>query len=105
MASATQDTSVSVGVEDILKFAALECTKKAMKRLCDVKGKLYGSHTIPIPHTNRHRDNSRDNCVPVLVRKTHTRAEKESGDIVSSSHHGVVKVLGTQSRQRCSDGR
>ncbi|KAH0827552.1 hypothetical protein J3R83DRAFT_4273 [Lanmaoa asiatica] len=39
MVDATQDTSVSVGVEDIMKFAALECTKKAMKRLCDVKGK------------------------------------------------------------------
>jgi len=34
---ATQDASMRVGVEDILKFAALECTKKAMKRLCDVK--------------------------------------------------------------------
>ncbi|KAG8213740.1 ribonuclease H2, subunit B [Butyriboletus roseoflavus] len=39
MTDAAQDTSMSVCVEDIMKFAALECTKKAMKRLCDVKGK------------------------------------------------------------------
>lgn len=65
MAGATQDTSVSVG--DIMKFAALECTKKAMKRLCNVKGKPYSSHTILFPYTNRHRDNSRDNSVQVLV--------------------------------------
>ncbi|KAF9222586.1 hypothetical protein BS17DRAFT_796445 [Gyrodon lividus] len=34
---ALQDMSVMVGVEDVLKFAALECTKKAMRRICDVK--------------------------------------------------------------------
>ncbi|KAF8135661.1 ribonuclease H2, subunit B [Boletus edulis] len=37
MTSPSQDTSMHVRVEDIMKFGALECTKKAMKRLCDVK--------------------------------------------------------------------
>lgn len=45
MTGATQDTSTSVEVEDIIKFAGLECTKKAMKRLCDVKGKLDSLRT------------------------------------------------------------
>lgn len=56
MTGATQDPSVCVGVEDIMKFAALECTKRAMKRLCDVKGKPNGSHTTR-PYTTRLRDN------------------------------------------------
>ncbi|KAF8558009.1 hypothetical protein OG21DRAFT_1475189 [Imleria badia] len=34
---ADQDASASVGVEDVMRFAALECTKGAMKRLCDIK--------------------------------------------------------------------
>lgn len=35
-------------MEDIIKFAALECTKRAMRRLCDVKGKPGdGLHTTP----------------------------------------------------------
>ncbi|KAG9316403.1 ribonuclease H2, subunit B [Chiua virens] len=33
----TQDAPISVEVEDVMRFAALDCTKKAMKRLCDVK--------------------------------------------------------------------
>ncbi|KAG6378137.1 hypothetical protein JVT61DRAFT_13825 [Boletus reticuloceps] len=41
MTSPSQDTSMHVRVEDIMKFGALECTKKAMKRLCDVKGKPF----------------------------------------------------------------
>ena len=53
MAGATQDASTRVGVEDIVKFAALACTKKAMKRLCEVKGKPRGSHTTPCPYTTR----------------------------------------------------
>lgn len=105
MAGAAQDTSVSVGEEDIMKFAALGCTKKAMKRLCDVKGKPNGSHTSPFPDANRLRDNSRDNRIQVLFRKTHTRAEKEGGDIVDASHHGVIKMLGAESRQGCTHGR
>lgn len=98
MADATQDTSMSVCVEDIMRFAALECTKKAMKRLCDVKGMPNGSHANPFPYVNDFRYHRRDYRVPVLVPKTHTRTEKESGDIVNTSHHGVVKVLGTKSR-------
>ena len=45
---ASQDRSLSVGVEDVMKFAAFECTKMAMKRLCDVKGKHGGSRMMHV---------------------------------------------------------
>lgn len=47
MAGVKQDASTSVGVEDVMKFIAFECTKKAMKRICDVKGKPDGLRTAP----------------------------------------------------------
>lgn len=66
MTNATQDASMSVGVEDMMKFAALECTQKAMRRVCDVKGKSDGSHTTR-PYTSRLRDNGRNHRIQVLV--------------------------------------
>ncbi|KAF9244973.1 ribonuclease H2, subunit B [Melanogaster broomeanus] len=42
--TASQDASTLIRVEDVMKFAALECTKSAMKRICDVKGRLTPSH-------------------------------------------------------------
>jgi len=66
MTGATQDASMSVGVEDMMKFAALGCTKKAMRRICDVKGKPGGSHTTS-PYTSRLRDNGGNHCIQVFV--------------------------------------
>jgi hypothetical protein len=105
-AGGVQDASESVNVEDIMKFAALECTKKAMRRLCEVKGKPNTVHALPpFPlHVSSLRDYSRDHGVPVLVRKPPKGVEKKGGGVIHTSYHAYVKVPGAKSRQGRSDG-
>lgn len=40
--SASQDPSLAITVDDIMRFSALECTRHAMRRVCEVKGTEIG---------------------------------------------------------------
>jgi len=40
--SASQDPSLAITIDDIVRFSALECTRHAMRRVCEVKGTETG---------------------------------------------------------------